>query len=329
MPSPNPLPNRQVQRPILLTDAVRSGISMAELSGPLWRAPSYGVRVWHGLTDDDPVVRIQVVAASLPSDAVISGWAAAHVLGVPWLDGRDPAVSDDALLDVLVLRNRDHPPLRRRGLRTLRSAVDVDDIVVADGIRVSSPVRTVFELLRSPPLVEAVASVDAMLNAGLVSIEQLAAYVRARPRWRGTPFARRALGLVDGGAESPMESRLRLIWVRGGLPRPLVNVPVYDRHTGYLLGRPDLLDEEAGVVVEYDGAYHRSPDQHRADNSREHRLEQAGLIVIRFDNHDTVRTQAKTLAVMKEARARGLRRDRRHDSWSRSNVPWWFDMDGP
>jgi Protein of unknown function (DUF559) len=126
-----------------------------------------------------------------------------------------------------------------------------------------------------------------------------------------------------------MESRLRLIWVRGGLPPPLVNVPVYDRHTGYLLGRPDLLDEEAGVVVEYDGAYHRSPDQHRADNSREHRLEQAGLIVIRFDNHDTARTQAKTLAVMKEARGRGLRRDRRHDSWSRSNVPWWFDMDGP
>jgi very-short-patch-repair endonuclease len=81
--------------------------------------------------------------------------------------------------------------------------------------------------------------------------------------------------------------------------------------------------------VEYDGAHHRGPDQHRADNAREHRLEQAGLIVIRFDNQDTLRTQARTLAVMQEARQRGLRRDRRHDGWSRSNVPWWFDVNGP
>ena len=325
----DPVPERMVGRPFRLSDAVNSGVSMAELSGPLWRAPSHGVRMWDGLAADDPVVRIRVVAATLPSDAVITGWAAAYLLGVQWLDGRDLTTSDDALLDVVVLRNRDRPPLRRRGLRTLRSAVDVEDVVMADGLCVTHPVRTAFELLRSLPLVEAVASVDAMLTAGLTTVNELADYVRQRPRWRGVPHARRVLGLVVPGAESPMESRLRLIWIRGGLPRPLVNVPLYDRDTGYLLGRPDLLDDEAGVAVEYDGAHHRSPDQHRADNAREHRLEQAGLIVIRFDNQDTLRTQARTLAVMQEARQRGLRRDRRHDGWSRSNVPWWFDVNGP
>jgi hypothetical protein len=227
----DPVPERMVGRPFRLSDAVKSGLSMAELSGPLWRAPSHGVRMWDGLAADDPVVRIRVVAATLPSDAVITGWAAAYLLGVQWLDGRDLTTSDDAVLDVVVLRNRDRPPLRRRGLRTLRSAVDVEDVVMADGLCVTHPVRTAFELLRSSPLVEAVASVDAMLTAGLTTVDELADYVRQRPRWRGVPHARRVLELVVPGAESPMESRLRLIWIRGGLPRPLVNVPLYDRDT--------------------------------------------------------------------------------------------------
>ena len=80
---------------------------------------------------------------------------------------------------------------------------------------------------------------------------------------------------------------------------------------------------EAGVVVEYDGAHHRDPVQHRADNAREHRLEEAGLIVIRFDGHDTLVTQSRTLDVMRSARRRGLRRDRRHDHWSTTWTPWW------
>jgi Protein of unknown function (DUF559) len=120
-----------------------------------------------------------------------------------------------------------------------------------------------------------------------------------------------------------MESRLRLIWVLGGLPRPLVNVALYDTRTGASLGRPDLLDVEAGVVVEYDGAHHRDPVRHRADNAREHRLEEAGLIVIRFDGHDTLVTQGRTLEVMRSAHRRGLPRDRRHDRWSKTWAPWW------
>ena len=57
-----------------------------------------------------------------------------------------------------------------------------------------------------------------MLHAGLVTIEELVTAVDARPRWRSVRLARRALPLLDGRAESPMESRLRLIWVLGGFP---------------------------------------------------------------------------------------------------------------
>ncbi len=98
-----------------------------------------------------------------------------------------------------------------------------------------------------------------------------------------------------------MESLLRLIWVLGGLPRPLVNVPI-TTPTVTRWADPISWSQRACVVVEYDGAHHRGPAQHRADNAREHRLEQAGLIVIRFDGRDTLTSKSQTLQVMREAR---------------------------
>ena len=319
----DPVPERMVGRPFRLSDAVNSGLSMAELSGPLWRAPSHGVRMWDGLAADDPVVRIRVVAATLPSDAVITGWAAAYLLGVQWLDGRDLTTSDDALLDVVVLRNRDRPPLRRRGLRTLRSAVDVEESSWRTVVCYHGAYR-----VRAAAFIALVEQWRPLKQCSLPGslLDELADYVRQRPRWRGVPHARRVLGLVVPGAESPMESRLRLIWIRGGLPRPLVNVPLYDRDTGYVLGRPDLLDDEAGVAVEYDGAHHRGPT--RSCRQRARTQARAGrAALIRFDNQDALRI-SRTLAVMQEARQRGLRRDRRHEVVA-FELPWWFDVNGP
>ena len=49
---------------------------------------------------------------------------------------------------------------------------------------------------------------------------------------------------------------MRLIWTRtAGLPRPLTNRPVFDLQ-GRHIGTPDLLDVEAGLFGEYDGAMH-------------------------------------------------------------------------
>ena len=300
--------------PVTVAQARAAGLSRRHIDGPLWAAPTRGVRISRELLEADECQRIYAVARALPADAAISGWAAAYVMGVRWYD---------SARRILVIRALDMARVRRPGVTTRRSNLDEGDAVILDGIRMTSPLRTAFELLRTPPLPDAVTAVDAMLHHRLVSLEDLVSYVERRPRWRGVRLARRALPLLDAAAESPMESRLRLIWVLGGLPRPLVNVALYDTRTGASLGRPDLLDVEAGVVVEYDGAHHRDPVQHRADNAREHRLEEAGLIVIRFDGHDTLVTQARTLEVMRSAHRRGLQRDRRHDRWSTTWTPWW------
>ena len=65
-----------------------------------------------------------------------------------------------------------------------------------------------------------------------------------------------------------------------GLPRPRVNRPVY-AVDGWFLGIPDLLDEESGLVAEYDGAGHREAKQHARDNAREKLMEHHGLVVVR------------------------------------------------
>jgi hypothetical protein len=44
----------------------------------------------------------------------------------------------------------------------------------------------------------------------------------------------------------------------------LVNRPVFDQH-GHHVATPDLLDVEAGVVGEYDGAMHRGRARHARD----------------------------------------------------------------
>ena len=70
---------------------------------------------------------------------------------------------------------------------------------------------------------------------------------------------------------------MKLVWVLdAGLDAPLVNQPVFDL-AGNLLGYPDLLDPEAGVVGEYDGVDHKDRDRHRRDVSREQRYRDHGL----------------------------------------------------
>jgi hypothetical protein len=182
---------------------------------------------------------------------------------------------------------------------------------------VTTPVRATFDGMRKTrSLADSVAFADAMLAPGLVSPRVLNAYVLSRPGWRGVPRARRAAELADGRAASPWESLLRVEYVDAcRLPAPLVNQPVYDLN-GFLLGIADLLDDEAGLVTEFDGQHHRERAQHRADNVREERLESAGLIVVRVDSTDLLRHREEVRHRIRTAWRRGISRDRSRDRWT-------------
>ena len=61
-----------------------------------------------------------------------------------------------------------------------------------------------------------------------------------------------ALELVRPGSESPKETELRLLLIRGGLPEPELNVDVVGKN-GRFIGRGDLVYRRHKVLVEYDG----------------------------------------------------------------------------
>jgi hypothetical protein len=75
-----------------------------------------------------------------------------------------------------------------------------DDIVMREGLPVTSPLRTVVDLASRLDLVEAVVILDAALHKRLIRIEQ----IKPRPGRRGVRQLRRAIEYAEPAAESPM-----------------------------------------------------------------------------------------------------------------------------
>ena len=291
------------------------------LAGPRWRRTSRGLYVPATAVPSTTTQRLVEAAALLPAGGALGGWAAACAWGADLLDGRD----DHTLREQPVLlflppgQHRPALPGVRYGQQRLRPV----EIATRSGLVLTTPSRTASDLVHdAPDLTEAVVALDALLGAGLVEVADLV----ATPGRRGARQARQACELARAGVRSTWETRLRLLYVLElGLPAPLVNRAVHDGD-GRFLGVPDLLDVEAGLVLEYDGARwtgpgsrvvggHRDRDQHRADNVREELFERAGLVVVRVDAVDMRRYRRRLLARIDAARADGLRRDRRRDRW--------------
>lgn len=92
---------------------------------------------------------------------------------------------------------------------------------------------------------------------------------------------REVLDLVDGGAESPQETRVRLLLIRAGLPRPVTQVPITSA-PGKVIRRIDMGWPEYRVGVEYDGEHHwTDPAAHAEDITRLEFLAARGWVIVR------------------------------------------------
>jgi hypothetical protein len=267
----------------------------------------HGVRVARGHDVGDPLLRARAAGLVLPSGGVLAEWAAAAVHGVPrtWLDGR--SLRGDPLPIPAVVA----PPMRpyvRRGLVVRQGRLSPDDVVEVDGLVVTSGVRTAFDPIRhSANLPQAVATGDAALWYALTTREEVEGYVRRRPRWRGVGRARAAVPLLDARSESPPESITRVMWTQSGLGVPVPQVLIADAN-GNVLACVDLFDEKAGVVGEYQGAWHRLGTKPWADTQRRRGLETVGLEVADIWSRD-IASQRLLVAVLEPSYRLAARRD--------------------
>lgn len=227
---------------------------------------------------DEPIehrVRIEAAALLLPPGAVIGGRSALC------LSGLREAVEHDPPVEVIVPPGLRFGPIR--GLRVRMAPLPAHDVMRAP-IPWTTPLRSCLDIAREPDLIEAVVALDLALGRGRVASKELvdlAAELRAVP---GARRAKLAAGLADGRAESPQESRLRVVLALAGL-RPIPQCEVRDR-SGRFVARVDLAFIAERIAVEYEGSWHWEPGQLHRDRKRLDQLTAAGWRVIHVTAQD-------------------------------------------
>jgi hypothetical protein len=218
-----------------------------------------------------PVLRAKAVLKVCPRGSQVSHFTAAELWGA--------IVPNQPLTHLSCPQPGSRTQRRGVGSHRLSSHAGV---VRFRGIRVSSPEQTFIDLACMLSLVDLVVLGDSLVSAKRTTVDRLAAAVKSW-RGRGSRPARRAVGFVREGVDSPMESRLRMLMVLAGLPEPQVNRIVRDG-AGNWEKRFDLCYPDLMLVIEYDGRQHaQSDDQWGRDIDRREDLDGDGwrLIVVR------------------------------------------------
>ncbi|EHB55823.1 hypothetical protein MycrhDRAFT_3017 [Mycolicibacterium rhodesiae JS60] len=226
--------------------------------------------------DSQASLQDRIAAAWLWSHgrATIAGLAAAAVHGTKW-------ISDDTPVELFHANSR--PP---RGVIARRVQLHSDEAQLIEGRHVTTPARTAFDLGRRGSVSSAVARLDALARATKFRVEDVQAVAAGHPGARGLRNLESVLELIDRGAESPQESYLRLVLIRGGLPRPQTQVPVY-ADDGLVVAYLDMGWPELMVGVEYDGDHHRTDRrQYLRDIRRWDLVEDLGWHLLRVVKED-------------------------------------------
>jgi hypothetical protein len=238
----------------------------------------------------------------LPSGGALTGWASLHLQGATYIDGVAP--DGQTRLPVPLALGRAGHIRGAPEVHLLHDPLPLEEIGIVEGFPCTVAERAVFDAMRTAgSVIEAVVIFDMAAEAELTSLRRMASYMDAHPGWRGAPLVRKALALASERSWSPNETRMRTVWeLEAGLPHPLVNRPLFDLG-GRLLGYPDLLDIESGLVGEYDGADHRRAARHSDDVGREALFRRHGLEVTRVTGPD-LRSPGRVRSRILEARAR-------------------------
>jgi very-short-patch-repair endonuclease len=248
-------------------ETVRWRIARGELT-----RPTRGIYATGPVDADE---RLQALFMRLPPEAVLARQSAAHRLGFEPFAPRARQV----MLPPGISRPR------MPGVVVYEAVVAIQEPVVVRGIPCAPPARCAIDLARTLHRFEALPVLDAVLHAGLATLEDLLAEVDRHHGLRGVCGARRLLALADGLAECRQESQLRLVLIDGRLPRPQPQLWVRDAD-GLPRFRLDLGYEERKVGIEYDGVSHVDRNRLRYDRERGNWLAGRGWTMRHFTDRD-------------------------------------------
>jgi hypothetical protein len=228
-----------------------------------WYSPPVG---------DLSLVKIIAAARAYP-DGAVSHRSAATLHGLPTI-GAPPALPELTF-----------PPRssgQRYGVKAYRATFSEHDVVLVSGTVTTSVARTLVDEARHLPAARTVPQIDAALHRNLTSDDEIHDVLRRCWNWPGIRRAQRAVRLADARAESPLESVSRLVMGWYGVPKPELQVTIFDQYDR-IVGRGDFYWDEFGVVGEADGrSKYENRDVLFAEKDRQEVLENLRLVVVRW-----------------------------------------------
>jgi hypothetical protein len=255
MPRRTLLPPELEGRAFTVAEARLMGLQEGRLRNAALSRPSHGVRrlgPTGGLTDLAEAVKL-----ALPDDAAFSHLTAARLLGLP-VPRRWTANEPLHVMNITVA-----PKVRRAGCVGHRG-LESRRVVTRGNLRVVSPEDTWCDLaaVAALGLDDLIVLGDEIIHhrRGISPAQLAAAFVR-RGGGRGRRLMTEALPHLRARSNSPMETRARLFFLRGGLPEPELNVVINDTDSGQWLSDSDFVWREHRVVAEFDGDHHRTDRQ--------------------------------------------------------------------
>jgi hypothetical protein len=183
-------------QPFLGTEAIADGIlTRGQLR---WRYTAKHPGVYLS-NQAEPTVALSTVAAWLWTGrkGVIAGRAAAALHGAKWVDASTP-------IELIADHTR-----RRAGVVVHEERIADDEITYVGWLPVTTPIRTALDLSRHLVRDVAVVHLDALAAATGVTCADALGLAGRYPGARGIRRARIALAMMDAGAQSPEETRLR------------------------------------------------------------------------------------------------------------------------
>lgn len=294
----DPRSGRVRGRPVAFrgSEAVAAGlVPWSTLRGPRFRRIHPDL---YALVCDEPddLLLERAASALVGEQGVLCGFSAATVLGADCAPRGCPQEAS-----ACGARIRSRP-----GLVVRRETITPEQITVVHGLRVTTALRTAYDLVRrAPDPVEAVVALDAVAQVGRFAPEHVYEVASRHPGARGTSSLDDAVRRADARSGSPMETRMRLLLISAGLPVPELQYPVQDPVAGAVV-RLDLAYPDLRIGIEYEGPDHLRPERVRRDIRRGTDLVDRGWRIYRFVGHDVLGTPDRTVAMIR----RGIERRR-------------------
>lgn len=250
-----PLP---LDRPFTAAQAAAAGVTRAVLRRLL--RDHYVRRLLKGVfvaaqVPDSLMLRAQGLNLVVPEHAVVCDWTAV------WLyTGVLPPNQHLEVPPVSLFLPRGRGRLRNDLCSSGERSFSPGDLATVEGLTVTTPIRTAWDIGRLVHRDLAIGALDALLRMGDFSLDELLEGVERFRKQRGVVQLRALAPLADPRAQSTAESALRLRWRDlPSLPPPEPQVPIVEhgREVFYL----DLGVRDLRFAVEYDGEEFHSSDE--------------------------------------------------------------------